>query len=41
MPENFKAYIRRIEQYLGIPVILVSTGPGREETQELRNPFTI
>jgi adenylosuccinate synthase len=40
MPQAFKDYVRKIEQYLGIPVILVSTGPGREETQELRNPFT-
>lgn len=32
LPENAKAYIARIEQWLGIPVAIVSTGPDRVET---------
>ena len=32
LPEELNRYIRFIEEYLGIPVVLVGTGPGREET---------
>jgi len=31
LPENANAYLKRIEEELGVPVSLVSTGPGREE----------
>ncbi len=39
LPQTFQAYVQRIEKALGIPVILISTGPGREETLELSKPF--
>ena len=31
-PEEFKAYIAFIEEYLGVPVKIVSVGPDREQT---------
>lgn len=34
-PNELKAYIRFIEEYLGIPVSIVSVGPDREQTIEL------
>lgn len=39
LPANALAYIRRIEQLIGVPVDMVSTGPDREETIVLRHPF--
>jgi adenylosuccinate synthase len=39
LPQNAKQYIRRIEQLVGIPVVIVSVGPGRDETIVLNNPF--
>ncbi len=36
---NFLKFIRFIEAYVKTKVILVSTGPGREQTLELENPF--
>ncbi len=35
LPRTFRDYIKKIEAYVGVPVTLVSTGPGREETLEL------
>lgn len=32
LPERAQAYVRRLEELLGVPVCLVSTGPRREET---------
>jgi adenylosuccinate synthase len=40
-PEEFRAYIRMIEEFTGIPVVLVSTGPGREQTHEIRAPSAL
>ncbi|NDD91942.1 adenylosuccinate synthase, partial [bacterium] len=37
-PQEFRDYIRMIEEYTGIPVVLVSTGPGREQTHEIQPP---
>ncbi|MBU6376497.1 MAG: adenylosuccinate synthase, partial [Bdellovibrionales bacterium] len=37
-PKEFRDYIRMIEEYTGIPVVLVSTGPGREQTHEIQSP---
>ena len=31
LPEKAKTYIKDIENYLGIPVDIISNGPGREE----------
>jgi adenylosuccinate synthase len=35
-----KDYIRRIEEYCGVPVDVVSVGPNRSETIVRRNPWT-
>jgi adenylosuccinate synthase len=35
-----KDYIRRIEEYCGVPVDVVSAGPNRSETIVRRNPWT-
>jgi adenylosuccinate synthase len=39
LPPELQSYIHKIEAFLGVPVILLSTGPGREETLQLRDPF--
>jgi adenylosuccinate synthase len=39
LPANARAYIKRIEQLVGVPIDMVSTGPDREETIVLRHPF--
>ena len=39
LPPNARAYIRRIEELVGVPIDMVSTGPDREETIVLRHPF--
>jgi adenylosuccinate synthase len=39
LPAELRAYIRKIEAFTGVPVILLSVGPGREETLELSDPF--
>ncbi len=36
LPDNARAYIRRIEEFVGVPVVLVSVGPRRDQTV-LRN----
>ena len=39
LPENAKTYIKRIEDLIGCPVDIISTGPDREETIVLRDPY--
>ena len=39
LPENAKAYLKRIEELSGTPVDMVSVGPGREETIVVNNHF--
>lgn len=39
LPKELQAYIRLIEQRLETPVVLLSIGPGREETLEFSNAF--
>jgi adenylosuccinate synthase len=39
LPANARAYLKRIEEFCGAPVDMVSTGPDREETIVLRHPF--
>ncbi|WP_296238864.1 adenylosuccinate synthase [Psychrobacter sp. UBA5136] len=39
LPENAKKYIKRIEELIGCPVDIISTGPDREETIVLRDPY--
>lgn len=39
LPKNAKAYIQRIEQLIGVEISILSTGPDRNETIILKNPF--
>ena len=39
LPAAARAYIKRIEELVGVPVDMISTGPDREETIVLRHPF--
>ena len=39
LPINAQRYVRRLEEIVGTEMILVSVGPGREETIMLKNPF--
>jgi len=39
LPENAKNYIKRIEQLIECPVDIISTGPDREQTIVLRDPY--
>ena len=38
-PRAAKAYIKRVEELVGAPIDIISTGPDREETIVLRHPF--
>ena len=39
LPANAQAYIKRIEELVGAPVDIISTGPDRNETIILRKIF--
>lgn len=39
LPSNAQNYLSRISEALGLPVVLVSTGPEREEVIVIDNPF--
>jgi adenylosuccinate synthase len=39
LPDNAKAYIRRLEELVGVKVTIISTGPDRDETIILEHPF--
>jgi adenylosuccinate synthase len=39
LPQNARSYIQRLEQLMGAPVDIISTGPDRVETIVLRHPF--
>ena len=39
LPSAAKAYIKRVEELVGAPIDIISTGPDREETIVLRHPF--
>jgi adenylosuccinate synthase len=39
LPANARAYLKRLEEVVGIPVDIISTGPERDETIILRNPY--
>jgi adenylosuccinate synthase len=39
LPENAKAYIKRLEELVGVKVTILSTGPDRDETIILEHPF--
>ena len=39
LPANARTYLKRLEELAGAPVVLISTGPDREETIVLQHPF--
>lgn len=39
LPGNAKAFLSRIEELVGIPIEIISTGPDRNETLILNHPF--
>ena len=39
LPRNTQNYLKAIEDLSGVPLHMVSVGPGREETILIRNPF--
>ena len=39
LPDNAKAYIKKIEQLVGVKIAILSTGPDRDETIILEHPF--
>jgi adenylosuccinate synthase len=39
LPENARSYLRRIEELAGVPVDIISTGPGRDQTIIRQHPF--
>lgn len=39
LPRQAKEYIRRIEEFTGVPMSIVSVGPDRDQTLLLSNPF--
>ncbi len=39
LPEKARSYVRRLEQLVGCPIVLVSVGPRRDQTITLKNPF--
>jgi len=41
LPKNARAYVKRIEGFVGVPVSIVSVGPGREQTIVCTNPFDV
>jgi adenylosuccinate synthase len=41
LPANALAYIKRIENLLGVPIDMLSTGPERDSTIIIRDPFKI
>jgi adenylosuccinate synthase len=39
LPLNARRFLERLSQLAGVPIDMVSTGPDREDTILLRNPF--
>ncbi|MFP4171325.1 MAG: adenylosuccinate synthase [Candidatus Hydrogenedentota bacterium] len=39
LPENARKYFQRVEELAGVPISLISVGPGREQTIKLTEPF--
>jgi len=39
LPQAAQKYLRRLEQLVGAPIAIISTGPDRVETIVLKNPF--
>lgn len=41
LPEAARTYLKRVEEVVGIPIDMISTGPDRDETILLRHPYKI
>ncbi len=41
LPENAKAYIKRLEYLIGVKITIISTGPERNQTIVLEHPFDV
>ena len=39
LPLNARRYLERIQELAGVPIDMISTGPDRDQTVVLRNPF--
>jgi adenylosuccinate synthase len=39
LPDNARNYLNRLEELVGVPIDIVSTGPERDETIVLNHPF--
>ncbi|WP_373377983.1 adenylosuccinate synthase [Cupriavidus nantongensis] len=39
LPEQARVYLKRVEEVVGIPIDMISTGPDRDETILLRHPY--
>jgi len=39
LPANARAYLQRVQQLIGVPIDMVSTGPDRDHTILLRHPY--
>jgi len=39
LPENAKSYVKRLEELAGCPIVMVSVGPRRDQTIQIKNPF--
>jgi len=39
LPENARAYLKKIEELMGVPLDLISTGPDRTQTIVCKHPF--
>jgi len=39
LPEKAKSYVKRLEQLIGCPIVLVSIGPRRDQSIIISNPF--
>lgn len=40
LPVNARNYVKRLEELAGCPIVLVSVGPRRDQTMQLKNPFS-
>lgn len=41
LPQKAQAYVRRLEELAGCPIVMVSVGPRRDQTMQLKNPFAV
>ncbi|MEM5426889.1 adenylosuccinate synthase [Cupriavidus oxalaticus] len=41
LPEAARVYLKRVEEVVGIPIDMISTGPDRDETILLRHPYKV